>query len=201
MESKIFSEGLTFDDVLLMPLKSDIIPKDANVRTILTRNISLNIPVLSAAMDTVTDGRFAIALAREGGIGIIHRAMTPEEQAMEVRKVKKSESGVIVDPVTIMKGALISDALTIMNQYRISGIPVVENRKLIGIITNRDLRFETDFTKKVSDVMTSKNLITAEEGTGLDGAKRILHKHKIEKLPIVDKEFNLIASLINFGTL
>ncbi len=187
--------GLTFDDVLLVPAKSDVLPKDVDVRTLLTRHIGINIPIVSAAMDTVCESDLAIAIAREGGIGFIHRAMSPERQRAEVDKVKKSESGMIVDPITIPPDAPISQALALMEKYRISGVPVTEGGKLIGIITNRDLRFETQFNKKVSLVMTKDKLITASVGTDLDKAQRILHKYKIEKLPIVDKE-NVLKGLI-----
>jgi IMP dehydrogenase len=179
--------GLTFDDVLLLPAKSEVMPKEADVTTNLTKNIRINIPIVSAAMDTVSESDLAIAIAREGGIGFIHRAMSPERQKTEVDKVKKSESGMIVDPITIPPDAPISEALTLMQKYRISGVPVTQQGKLIGIITNRDLRFETQFSKKVSDVMTKDKLITASVGTDLLKAQRILHKYKIEKLPIVDK--------------
>lgn len=187
--------GLTFDDVLLMPAKSDVLPKDVDVSTLLTKNIRINIPIVSAAMDTVSESDLAIAIAREGGIGFIHRAMSPERQKTEVDKVKKSESGMIVDPITIPPDAPISEALALMEKYRISGVPVTEQRKLIGIITNRDLRFETQFNKKVSLVMTKDKLITASVGTDLNKAQRILHKYKIEKLPIVDKD-NFLKGLI-----
>ncbi len=179
--------GLTFDDVLLLPARSEVMPKEADVTTNLTKNIRINIPIVSAAMDTVSESDLAIAIAREGGIGFIHRAMSPERQKTEVDKVKKSESGMIVDPITIPPDAPISEALTLMQKYRISGVPVTQLGKLIGIITNRDLRFETQFSKKVSDVMTKDKLITASVGTDLLKAQRILHKYKIEKLPIVDK--------------
>src|SRR5512139_688046 len=175
--------GLTFDDVLLLPARSDVLPRDVDVSTKLTRNIKLNIPIISAAMDTVTEARLAIALAREGGLGIIHRAMSPQKQAMEVDKVKKSESGMIVDPITTSPDAPIADALELMSQYRISGVPVTIKGKLVGILTNRDLRFETNPKKKVWEVMTKDRLITAPEGTTLDKAKKILHEYKIEKLP------------------
>ncbi|MDH5768146.1 MAG: IMP dehydrogenase [Nitrospirota bacterium] len=187
--------GLTFDDVLLIPSKSEVLPKEVDLKTMLTRNIKINIPLLSAAMDTVTEANLAIAIAREGGIGIIHRAMTPERQASEVDKVKKSESGMILDPITISQDAPISEAMSLMEKYRISGVPVTEKGKLIGILTNRDLRFETQWSKKVSSVMTRENLITATVGTTLDQAQKILHKYKIEKLPIVDKE-NKLKGLI-----
>ncbi|HIJ59615.1 MAG TPA: IMP dehydrogenase [Nitrospirae bacterium] len=183
--------GLTFDDVLLMPCKSDVIPRDADVTAKLTRNISLNIPIVSSAMDTVTESELSIAIAREGGLGFIHRAMSPERQAIEVDRVKKSESGMITDPVTISPDVLISEALSLMEKYSISGVPVVFKDKLVGIITNRDLKFEIDYNKKVSDVMTHERLITAPVGTNLEQAKEILHKYKIEKLPIVDDDFNL----------
>ncbi|MBF0458991.1 MAG: IMP dehydrogenase [Nitrospirae bacterium] len=183
--------GLTFDDVLLVPRKASVLPSQVNVETYITRDIKMNIPLMSAAMDTVTEARLAIAIAREGGIGIIHKAMTPENQASEVNKVKKSESGMIVDPITVSPDAPVGDALIQMEKFRISGVPVTRDGKLIGILTNRDLRFETDLTKPVRDVMTSKNLVTAAEGADLDSAKELLHKHKIEKLPIVDKDFML----------
>lgn len=183
--------GLTFDDVLLLPAKSGVLPREIDLTTMLTRNIKINIPIVSAAMDTVTEADLAIAVAREGGIGIIHRAMSPERQASEIDKVKKSESGMIVDPITISQDAPISEALAMMKKYKISGVPVTEKGKLIGILTNRDLRFETQLSKKVSNVMTKEKLITAPVGTTLDEAKKILHKYKIEKLPIIDKENNL----------
>ncbi len=183
--------GLTFDDVLLIPAKSEVLPKEVDLTTMLTRNIKINVPIVSSAMDTVTEADLAIAVAREGGIGIIHRAMSPDKQRAEVDKVKKSESGMILDPITIPPDAPISEAMSLMSKYRISGVPVTERGKLIGIITNRDLRFETQFTKKVSRVMTKEKLITASVGTDLDKAMKILHKYKIEKLPIVDTENNL----------
>jgi len=184
-------EGLTFDDVLLVPSLSSIMPKDADVSTFVTRNIKLNIPVLSAAMDTVTEAKTAICLAQEGGIGVIHRNMGIEEQAQEVEKVKKSESGMIVDPITIRPEQKIRDALDLMARFRISGIPVTKGKKLVGIITNRDLRFETNLEETVENVMTKENLITVKEGIGLEESKQILHKHKIEKLLVVDRNFNL----------
>lgn len=183
--------GLTFDDVLLLPAKSDVLPKDVDLQTNLTKNIKLNVPLLSSAMDTVTEASLAIAIAREGGIGIIHRAMSPEKQAFEIDKVKKSESGMIIDPITISPEAPISEAMSLMEKYRISGVPVTVNGKLIGILTNRDLRFETKINKKVSEVMTKDRLVTASIGTTLDEAKGLLNKYKIEKLPIVDKDFRL----------
>jgi len=191
MDDKRFLEGLTFDDVLLYPAKSGVLPKDADVSAQLTRSIRINVPIVSAAMDTVTDGHLAIAIAREGGIGIVHRAMSPERQASEIDKVKKSESGMITDPITITPDAPISDAMQIMERYKISGVPVTVKGKLVGILTNRDLRFETNRKKMVSEVMTKERIITGREGTGLDEAKEILHRYKIEKLPIVDKAFNL----------
>jgi len=184
-------EGLTFDDVLLMPSLSKIMPKDVDVSTYLTKNIKLHIPILSAAMDTVTEAKTAICLAQEGGIGIIHRNMGIEEQAQEVEKVKKSESGMIVDPITISPERKIKDALNLMARYRISGIPVTKGKKLVGIITNRDLRFETNLEEKVENVMTKENLVTVKEGIGLEESKQILHKHRIEKLLVVDRGFNL----------
>ena len=184
-------EGLTFDDVLLLPAKSDILPKDADVRTQLTKRIILNIPLVSAAMDTVTEAKLAIALAQEGGLGFIHKALPIDAQAEEVDKVKKSESGMIIDPITISPDARISDALDVMKKYRISGVPVTKGNKLVGILTNRDLRFETRLSLKVSDVMTKDHLVTAPLGTTLDKAMKILQKYKIEKLLIVDKDFSL----------
>ncbi len=183
--------GLTFDDVLLMPSKSDILPTAVDLGTQLTRSIRINIPLLSSAMDTVTEASLAIAIAREGGIGIVHRAMSPQRQATEVDKVKKSESGMIIDPITIRPEAPIAEALKLMEKYRISGVPVTVNGKLIGILTNRDLRFETKLTKKVSEIMTKEKLITAPVGTNIDEAKKLLHQYKIEKLPIVDRNLNL----------
>ncbi len=183
--------GLTFDDVLLLPAKSDVLPGEVDVSTNLTRNIRLNVPIISAAMDTVTDASLAIAIAREGGLGIMHRAMSPQKQALEVDKVKKSESGMIVDPITIAPDAPISDAMVLMARYKISGVPVTTNGKLVGILTNRDLRFETNEQKRVSEVMTSENLKTAAVGTTLEEAKDTLNRYKIEKLPIVDKDNNL----------
>lgn len=188
ISSKIIGEGLTFDDVLLVPQRSEVLPKDVDLRTRLTKTITLNIPLASAAMDTVTEARMAIAIAREGGIGIIHKNMSIEEQAEQVDKVKRSEHGVIVDPFYLSPDHLVSDAVALMEKYHISGVPITENGKLVGIITNRDIRFETDFSKKIREVMTSENLITAPEGTTLEQAKEILRKYKIEKLPIVDEK-------------
>ena len=184
-------EGLTFDDVLLVPAKSEVLPRDVDLSIQLTKNIKLNIPMLSAAMDTVTDSRMAIAMAREGGLGIIHKNMTIEEQAAQVDKVKRSEHGVITDPFYLSPENLISDAEELMSRYRISGVPITREGKLVGILTNRDLRFETDYSRPIGEVMTSENLITAPEGTTLEEAKKILANHRIEKLPIVDKDFML----------
>ena len=184
-------EALTFDDVLLLPAKSDVLPKDVDIRTQLTRNITLNIPMVSAAMDTVTEARMAIALAQEGGLGFIHKALPIALQAEEVDKVKKSESGMIIDPITISPDARIADALELMKKYRISGVPVTKGHKLVGILTNRDLRFETRTNLKISEVMTKDKLITAPLGTTLDKAMKILQKFKIEKLLIVDREYML----------
>ncbi|MGL4876470.1 MULTISPECIES: IMP dehydrogenase [Paraclostridium] len=190
--AKILKEGLTFDDVLLVPQRSEVLPKDVCTQTQLTKSIKLNIPLMSAGMDTVTESKMAISMARQGGIGIIHKNMSIEAQALEVDKVKRSESGVIVDPFFLTKDHTIQDADDIMARYKISGVPIVDdNNKLIGIITNRDIKFEADFTKKVEDVMTKENLVTAREGINLTEAQQILKKHKIEKLPIVDEEGNL----------
>ena len=184
---KIEREGLTFDDVLLIPGKSDVLPHDVDTSTQLTKNIRLNIPLVSAAMDTVTEARLAVALAQEGGIGVIHKNLTVEDQAAEVEKVKRSESGMIVDPVTLNPDALIQEALEIMQKYRISGVPIVdEQMRLVGILTNRDLRFEKNVSRKVKDVMTSKGLVTAPLGIQLEEAQEILQEHRIEKLPGVD---------------
>jgi len=184
-------EGLTFDDVLLLPGKSDVLPKDVSTKTRLTREIDINIPIVSAAMDTVTEARLAIALAQEGGIGIVHKAMSIEKQAIEVDKVKRSESGMIVDPITIGPDKKIHEALDIMKRYRISGVPVTKAGKLVGILTNRDLRFETRMNLKVSEVMTKKNLVTVPIGTTLEDAVKLLHEHRIEKLLVVDDNYNL----------
>lgn len=184
-------EALTFDDVLLVPAKTDVLPRDVVTVTNLTKRIKISIPIVSAAMDTVTESRLAIALAQEGGVGIIHRAMSIGAQAAEVDKVKKSESGMIVDPITVTPEQKIYEALGLMEKYRISGVPVTMKGKLVGILTNRDLRFETRMNLKVSEVMTKGKLITAPLGTTLDEAKEILHKYRIEKLPIVDQDFRL----------
>ena len=187
MLQKVVREGLTFDDVLLVPARSEVHPKDVDLSIQLTRQIKLNIPFMSAAMDTVTDSRMAIAIAREGGLGIIHKNMTIEEQAAHVDKVKRSEHGVITDPFFLAPENTIQDAENLMARYRISGVPITRDGKLVGILTNRDLRFETDYTRLISEVMTSRNLITAPVGTTLEEAKNILAAHRIEKLPIVDE--------------
>lgn len=185
----IVKEGLTFDDVLLIPQESNFLPKDVSLSTKLTQTIKLNIPIISAAMDTVTESRLAIAIARDGGLGIIHKNMSIEAQAQEVDKVKRSENGVIVDPFSLSPEHSLFDADKLMGKFKISGVPIVDKEnKLVGILTNRDLRFETDFNKKISDVMTKENLITAPEGTTLEQAQEILRHHKIEKLPIVDQK-------------
>lgn len=186
-------ESYSFDDLLLMPGYSDILPKDVNVGTQLTRRIALSIPIVSAAMDTVTESATAISMAREGGVGFIHRNMSIESQVREIDKVKKSESGMIVDPMTVYPDQLVGEVLELMKQYRISGLPVVKGQKLMGIVTNRDLRFETDMTKKVSEVMTSDNLITVEEGITLEASKQLLHAHRIEKLLVIDKAGQLVG--------
>ena len=183
--------GLTFDDVLLVPRASSVLPRDVDTSTVLAPTIKLNVPLLSAAMDTVTDARLAIAMAREGGLGIIHKNMTVEEQAAQVDKVKRSEHGVITDPFFLSPDHLIRDAEELMARYRISGVPITRGKKLVGILTNRDLRFETDDTRRIEEVMTSKNLITAPVGTNLDEAKALLATHRIEKLPIVNDDFEL----------
>src|SRR5947209_3193789 len=184
-------EGLTFDDVLLVPARSEVVPADTDTRTWLTRKIGLQIPVVSSAMDTVTESHLAIALAQQGGIGIVHRNMPIEKQADEVDKVKRSESGMIVDPVTVDPEQKISDALEVMRRFRISGVPVTKNGKLVGILTNRDLRFETRFDLPISAVMTKDNLITVAVGTTLEEAEAILHQHRVEKLLVVDDHYNL----------
>src|SRR5215470_16755299 len=192
MIPEVLPEGLTFDDVLLEPAHSEVIPAETDTRTCLTRRIGLNIPIVSAAMDTVTESHLAIALAQQGGIGMIHRNMTIARQAEEVDRVKRSESGMIVDPITIEPERKISDALEVMRRFRISGIPVTrEDGKLVGILTNRDLRFETRFDLPVSAVMTSRNLITVPVGTTLEEAEAILHRHRVEKLLVVDDQYNL----------
>ena len=186
MAQTMFEEGLTFDDILLVPAYSAVLPRDVDVRSPLTTKISLNIPIVSAAMDTVTEGETSISLAREGGIGIIHRNMSIKSQAQEVDQVKKSESGMIVDPMTIEPDRPIHEVVALMERYRISGVPVVNGEHLAGIVTNRDLRFETNLDKKVSDVMTRENLVTVPEGITLEESKALLHQHRIEKLLVVD---------------
>lgn len=185
-EDKFGKQGLTFDDVLLIPAHSDVLPRDVDVRTHLTQNVTLNIPIMSAGMDTVTEAEMAIAMAREGGIGVIHKNMSIDEQAREVKLVKRSEHGIIVDPIYLAPDNTLSDADELMNKYHISGVPITENGKLVGIITNRDMRFEMDLSRPISDIMTSKGLITAPEHTTMEEAKRILQAHRIEKLPLVD---------------
>lgn len=196
---KFFGEGLTFDDVLLVPAYSQILPREVDISTQLTKSIRLNIPMLSAAMDTVTEAQLAIALAREGGLGILHKNMSIEKQANEVRRVKRSENGLILDPITLSPNSTIGEALRLMKENRIGGIPIVDDsQKLVGILTNRDLRLETDYKKKVSSVMTAENLITAPEGTDLKKAELIFKKNKVEKLPVVSRSGKLIG-LITFG--
>src|ERR1700761_9030538 len=190
IESSI-PEGLTFDDVLLLPSRSEVLPAEADTRTWLTRTIPLRVPIVSSAMDTVTESHLAIALAQQGGVGFIHRNMSVDRQAEEVDRVKRSESGMIVDPITIAPDKKISDALALMERYRISGVPVTQNGKLVGILTNRDLRFESRFDLPISDVMTKDNLITVPVGTTLDEAEEILHTHRVEKLLVVDDNYVL----------
>lgn len=191
---KFINNGLTFDDVLLIPAKSEVLPKDTKVNTRLTKKIKLNTPIMSAGMDTVTEAKMAISMAREGGIGVIHKNMSIEQQADEVLKVKRSEHGVITDPFYLSQEHIVEDVMKLMEKYRISGVPITdENMKLIGIITNRDVRFETDFSKKVKDAMTKDNLVTACQGISMEEAKQLMKKHKIEKLPLVDEENTLIG--------
>ena len=198
LSKKFFGEGLTFDDVLLMPSYTQVLPRQVNIQTRLTKAISLNIPMLSSAMDTVTEANLAIALAREGGIGILHKNMSIEKQAEQVRKVKRSESGMIIDPITLHIDATIGDALRLMKENKIGGIPIVDDsNKLVGILTNRDLRFEDDKKRKVQEVMTRENLIVAPEGTDLKKAAKILRSYKIEKLPVVKKD-NTLVGLITY---
>lgn len=195
---KILGEGLTYDDVLLVPAFSDVLPREVSIKTKFSRNITLNVPIISAAMDTVTESAMAIAMAREGGIGVLHKNMTIEEQAAEVRKVKRAESGMIQDPVTLKKDATVGDAQNTMREYSIGGIPIIDdNNKLIGIVTNRDLRFEKNYKRPLSEVMTSGNLVTVSKGTSLKDAEIILQKNKIEKLPVVDRDGKLLG-LITF---
>ncbi|MDY6119517.1 MAG: IMP dehydrogenase, partial [Sodaliphilus sp.] len=191
---RVKMDGLTFDDVLLIPAYSEVLPKDVNLQTKFSRNITLNVPLISAAMDTVTEAELAIAIAREGGIGVIHKNMSIEEQARQVHTVKRAENGMIYDPVTIKRGSRVIDALNIMSEYHIGGIPVVdENKKLVGIVTNRDLRFERHLDKKVDDVMSKDNLVTTHQQTDLSDAAQILQENKIEKLPVVDKDNHLVG--------
>ena len=184
-------EGLTFDDVLLLPGKSSVMPAQVDTRTCLTRKIAINIPIVASAMDTVTGSRLAIAISRQGGLGFVHRNMSIERQVEEVDKVKRSESGMIVDPVTIAPEITVREALDIMTKYRVSGLPVTRGQKLVGILTNRDLRFERNLDQPVSNVMTKDNLVTVAVGTTLEAAERILQLHRIEKLLVVDADFNL----------
>ena len=196
--SKIVGEGLTYDDVLLIPSYSEVLPREVSIKTKFTKHIELNVPIVSAAMDTVTESAMAIAMAREGGIGVLHKNMTITQQAMEVRKVKRAESGMIIDPVTLSLDAQVSDAKQSMKEHRIGGIPIVdENGLLKGIVTNRDLRFEQNNTRPITEVMTSMNLVTTSEGTSLKDAEVILQNNKIEKLPVVDDQFKLVG-LITF---
>ncbi|TDH21300.1 IMP dehydrogenase [Segetibacter sp. 3557_3] len=196
--SRFFGEGLTFDDVLLMPAYSQVLPRDVDISTQLTKDLRINVPMLSAAMDTVTEATLAIALAREGGLGILHKNMTIERQAEQVRKVKRSESGMIIDPVTLFVDATLGDAVRLMKENRISGIPIVDNdHKLVGILTNRDLRFQDDMKQKVSELMTRENLVTAPEGTDMKQAEKILRQTKVEKLPVVNNSGKLVG-LITF---
>src|ERR687896_809744 len=191
-ERKFGKEGLTFDDVLLLPAESSVLPNDVSTVTRLTPSIELNVPIVSAAMDTVTEARLAIALAREGGLGIVHRNLPIDDQVAEVDTVKRSESGMIVEPLTLRPDDAVADALDLMERYRISGVPITDDAGvLVGILTNRDLRFETDISQPVSALMTSRNLVTAPVGTTLDEASEILHRNKIEKLPVVDGEGRL----------
>ncbi len=195
---KIIGEGLTYDDVLLIPAYSDILPREVSIRSRFTKNIPINVPIVSAAMDTVTESKMAIAIAREGGIGVLHKNMSIEAQAMKVRKVKRAESGMIIDPITLPITATVNDAKRNMREHSIGGIPVIDNKgKLLGIVTNRDLRFEKDSDRPISEVMTSKNLVTVSEGTSLEEAEEILQQYKIEKLPVVNSEKKLVG-LITF---
>ncbi|MGB5363656.1 MAG: IMP dehydrogenase [Aureibaculum sp.] len=197
-DSKFVGEGLTYDDVLLVPAFSEVLPREVNIQTKFTRNITINVPIISAAMDTVTESAMAIAIAREGGIGVLHKNMSIEQQAKEVRKVKRAESGMIIDPVTLPIEAKVLDAQKSMREHGIGGIPIVDKEgKLIGIVTNRDLRFEKNFERSISEVMTSKNLVTVSAGTSLKQAEVILQENKIEKLPVVDDDYKLVG-LITF---
>src|SRR5690606_27922300 len=195
---KFVAEGLTYDDVLLIPAYSDVLPRDVDTSTYLTKRIKLNIPLVSAAMDTVTGADLAIAIAQAGGMGMLHKNMTIEEQAAEVRKVKRSESGMIQDPVTLLQSATVGDAFSIMREHKIGGIPIIDiDGKLVGIVTNRDLRFQKDMAKPISELMTKNNLVVAPEGTDLLKAEEILQNYKIEKLPVVDSNY-LLKGLITF---
>lgn len=190
--NKVIGEGLTYDDILMVPAYSEVLPRDVDVSTQFTKKIKLNIPVVSAAMDTVTESKLAIAIAQEGGIGVLHKNMTISQQADKVRKVKRSESGMIQDPVTMSVEATVGDALDLMKEHKIGGIPVIDSsRKLVGIVTNRDLRFQKNMSRPIKEVMTDKNIITAKQGTDLDKAREILQEHKIEKLPVVDENYTL----------
>jgi IMP dehydrogenase len=195
LDDKFAKEGLTFDDVLIVPAASSVLPRDVSTRTRFTREIMLNVPIVSAAMDTVTEARLAIALAREGGIGIVHNNLSIEDQAQEVDKVKRSESGMITDPITMEADASLQEALSAMKRFHISGIPITENGKLVGILTNRDIRFETNVDRPISELMTRDRLITVPVGTTLEQARDSLHRFKIEKLPVVD-EHGMLKGLI-----
>ena len=197
-ENKILGEGLTYDDVLLVPAFSEVLPREVSIKSKFTRKITINVPIVSAAMDTVTESRMAIAMAREGGIGVLHKNMSIKKQALKVRKVKRAESGMIIDPVTLPITATVADAQASMKEFSIGGIPIVDdNGKLLGIVTNRDLRFEKNYSRSISEVMTSENLVTVSEGTSLEDAEDILQQHKIEKLPVVSVEDKLVG-LITF---
>lgn len=194
LNEKFISEGLTYDDVLLLPAYSEVLPREVDTSTQFSRNIRLNIPIVTAAMDTVTDSVMAIAIAQEGGIGVLHKNMSIKDQATEVKKVKRAENGMILDPITLQIGSLVSDAFNIIKEYKIGGIPVVDkNNKLVGIVTNRDLRFERNMSKPIADIMTSENLITTTEFTDFEKAADILQEYKIEKLPVVDKDYKLVG--------
>ena len=194
IEDRVKMEGVTFDDVLLIPAYSEVLPNQVNLTTKFSRNITLNVPLISAAMDTVTESQMAIAIAREGGIGVIHKNMSIEEQARQVHAVKRAENGMIYDPVTIKRGSTVQDALNMMHEYRIGGIPVVDDdKKLVGIVTNRDLRFERNLTRIIDEVMTKDDLVTTSQSTNLEEAADILQNHKIEKLPVVDKNGRLVG--------
>jgi IMP dehydrogenase len=189
---RLSKQALTFDDVLLVPAHSDVLPKDVSLKTQLTKNISLNIPLISAAMDTITEANMAIALAEQGGLGIIHKNMSPERQANRVDKVKRFESGIVNDPITIDPNMSVDDVIKITKKYKISGLPVIENNKIVGIVTNRDLRFETNFTQPIKNLMTQrKDLVTVKEGESKDKIMRLLHQHRIERLLVIDDQDNL----------